>query len=176
MALSGCTQDMVFKALCGKKAMVTERGSGMKRFIEEFKQFAFKGNMIELAVGMIIGSAFTSLVNSIVKDLVMPVISLVTGRIDFTNMFIPLAGQTTKVYADAAAEGAVLAYGSFLTQLIQFLIMALVVFVVVKQMNRLLSVKKAEEAPMAPKTKTCPYCKSEIALDATRCPHCTSQL
>lgn len=151
----------------------------MKQFFKEFRSFAFKGNMIDLAVGMIIGSAFTGLVNSVVKDLVMPVISLVTGRIDFTNMFIPLAGQTTRVYEEAAAQGAVLAYGAFLTQLLQFLVMALVVFVAVKQLNRLSGVyaKEKEAAePKKPAVKICPYCRTEIPAEAVRCPHCTSML
>ena len=109
----------------------------MKGFLKEFKEFALKGNMIDLAVGMIIGAAFTALVNKLVSDLVMPLISLVTGKIDFENMFIPLAGQTTKVYSEAVEQGAVFAYGSFITAVINFLIMALVVFVFVKQMNKL---------------------------------------
>ena len=143
----------------------------MKGFLKEFKEFALKGNMIDLAVGMIIGSAFTALVNKLVSDLVMPLISLVTGKIDFENMFIPLAGQTTKVYSEAVEQGAVLAYGSFITAVINFLILALVVFIFVKQMN-----KMKKEVPAAPTDKECPYCKSMIPIEATRCPHCTSKL
>ena len=143
----------------------------MKGFLKEFKEFALKGNMIDLAVGMIIGAAFTALVNNMVNDLIMPLISLVTGKIDFENMFIPLAGQTTKVYKEAVEQGAVFAYGSFLTAVINFLIMAFVVFVFVKQMNRL-----KKEAPVAPTEKACPYCKTMIPIAATRCPHCTSKL
>ena len=146
----------------------------MKDFIKEFKEFAVKGNMIDLAVGMIIGSAFTSLVKSVVDDLVMPVLSIFTGKIDFNNMFIPLAGQTTKVYATAVEEGAVFGYGKFITQAISFLIMAFVVFLFVKGMNKLR--KQEPEAPAAPTTKECPYCKSEIKIEATRCPNCTSKL
>ena len=143
----------------------------MKGFLKEFKEFALKGNMIDLAVGMIIGSAFTALVNKLVSDLVMPLISLVTGKIDFENMFIPLAGQTTKVYSEAVEQGAVFAYGSFITAVINFLIMALVVFAFVKQMNKL-----KKEAPVADTEKECPYCKTMIPIKATRCPHCTSKL
>ena len=143
----------------------------MKGFLKEFKEFALKGNMIDLAVGMIIGSAFTALVNKLVSDLVMPLISLVTGKIDFENMFIPLAGQTTKVYSEAVEQGAVFAYGSFITAVINFLIMALVVFIFVKQMN-----KMKKEVPAEPTDKECPYCKSMIPIEATRCPHCTSKL
>lgn len=148
----------------------------MKGFLKEFKEFAFKGNMIDLAVGMIIGSAFTALVKDLVDDLVMPLISLVTGKIDFENMFIPLAGQTTRVYAEAAAEGSVLAYGSFLTAIINFLIMAMVVFLFVKQMNRLRKLNEKTEAPVEPKEKECPYCRTMIPIAASRCPHCTSEL
>ena len=144
----------------------------MKGFLKEFKEFALKGNMIDLAVGMIIGAAFTALVNKLVSDLIMPLISLITGKIDFENMFIPLAGQTTKVYTEAVEQGAVLAYGSFITAVINFLIMAFVVFVFVKQMNKL---KKAEPEA-APIEKECEYCKTMIPIAATRCPHCTSKL
>lgn len=143
----------------------------MKGFLKEFKEFALKGNMIDLAVGMIIGAAFTALVNKLVSDLIMPLISLITGKIDFENMFIPLAGQTTKVYSEAVEQGAVLAYGSFITAVINFLIMALVVFIFVKQMN-----KMKKEVPAEPTDKECPYCKSMIPIEATRCPHCTSKL
>ena len=143
----------------------------MKGFLKEFKEFALKGNMIDLAVGMIIGAAFTALVNKLVSDLVMPLISLVTGKIDFENMFIPLAGQTTKVYSEAVEQGAVFAYGSFITAVINFLIMALVVFVFVKQMNKL-----KKEAPVEDTEKECPHCKTMIPIEATRCPHCTSKL
>ena len=144
----------------------------MKGFLKEFKEFALKGNMIDLAVGMIIGAAFTALVNKLVSDLIMPLISLITGKIDFENMFIPLAGQTTKVYSEAVEQGAVLAYGSFITAVINFLIMAFVVFVFVKQMNKL---KKAEPEA-APTEKEREYCKTMIPIAATRCPHCTSKL
>lgn len=151
----------------------------MKGFFKEFREFAFKGNMIDLAVGMIIGSAFTALVKDLVDDLVMPLISLITGKIDFENMFIPLAGQSTKVYAEAVEQGAVLAYGSFITAVINFLIMALVVFLMVKQTNKLrrLNEKKEDLAEAAePTEKECPYCKSMIPVSASRCPHCTSKL
>lgn len=144
----------------------------MKGFLKEFKEFALKGNMIDLAVGMIIGAAFTALVNKLVSDLIMPLISLITGKIDFENMFIPLAGQTTKVYTEAVEQGAVLAYGSFITAVINFLIMAFVVFIFVKQMNKL----KKTELEAAPTEKECEYCKTMIPIGATRCPHCTSKL
>ncbi len=148
----------------------------MKNFIKEFKEFAVKGNMIDLAVGMIIGSAFTALVKSFVDNLIMPVLSIFTGKIDFNNMFIPLAGQTSKVYSEAVEQGAVFAYGAFLTQVISFIIMAFVVFAFIKVMNRLRDAGKKEEAAAEKTTKICPYCKSEISIEATRCPHCTSKL
>ena len=142
----------------------------MKKFLEEFKAFALKGNMIDLAVGMIIGSAFTSIVNSLVNDIFMPVLSIFTGKIDFSNMFIALDGN--KYPTLAAAND----YGSFITQAINFLLMAFVVFMVIKAINKLEKIGKASEAPKAPTEKECPYCKSMIPIKAVRCPHCTSEL
>ena len=143
--------------------------------LKEFKEFAVKGNMIDLAVGMIIGSAFTAIVNSFVEKIVMPVLSLVTGKIDFENMFLPLAGQTTKVYAQAVEEGAVIGYGAFITQVINFICMAFVVFMFVKQVNKLRALTEKPKPEEAPTTKTCPFCKTEISIEATRCPNCTSK-
>lgn len=145
----------------------------MKKLLQEFKEFAVKGNMVDLAVGVIIGGAFSGIVKSLVDDIVMPLISLLTGKIDFTNMFIALDGGTYKTLEEAKAATSVLAYGSFLTGLINFIIMAFVVFIVVKQLNKM---HKKPEAPAAPTEKECPYCKSKIAISATRCPHCTSEL
>ncbi len=146
----------------------------MKDFLKEFKEFAVKGNMIDLAVGMIVGSAFTALVKSVVDDLFMPLLSIFTGKLDFNNMFLPLAGQETKVYAEAVEQGAVFGYGKFITQVISFVIMAFVVFLFVKAMNKLR--KEEASAPEPETTKECPYCKSTINIDATRCPNCTSKL
>ena len=140
----------------------------MKKFLEEFKAFALKGNMIDLAVGMIIGSAFTSIVNSLVNDIFMPVLSIFTGKIDFSNMFIALDGNK---YPTLAAANEVTA-----TQAINFLLMAFVVFMVIKAINKLEKIGKASEAPKAPTEKECPYCKSMIPIKAVRCPHCTSEL
>ena len=131
--------------------------------------------MLDLAVGMIIGTAFNSIVKSLVDDIFMPVLSLFTGKLDFTNWFIALDGNKY-LTVDAAKEAgaATLNYGSFISGVINFIIMAFVVFMIVKFMNKL---KKEEPAaPAAPTTKKCPFCKSEIPLDATRCPHCTSTL
>lgn len=142
--------------------------------VEEFKKFALKGNMIDLAVGVIIGGAFNGIVNSLVKDVVMPVLSLFTGKLDFSNWFIALDGNAYATAAEAAEAGAAtLNYGNFISGVINFLIMAVVVFVMVKAINKLKTEEPAP-APAAPTTKKCPYCKSEIALDAVKCPHCTS--
>lgn len=151
----------------------------MKKFLKEFEEFALKGNMIDLAVGMIIGSAFNGLVKSMVDNLIMPLLGLVMGKMDFSNLFIALNGAsyaTLKEAQEAAAP--VFAYGLFITEIINFLIMAFVVFLFVKEINLLRTRgKKEEPAPApAPTEKECPYCKSKIAIDAVRCPHCTSVL
>ena len=148
----------------------------MKKFMQEFKKFALKGNMIDLAVGMIIGSAFNGIVKSLVDDIFMPILSLFTGKVDFANWFVALDGNKyLTIEAAKEAGAATLNYGSFISGVINFIVMALVVFMIVKVMNNL---KKEEPAPApaAPTTKKCPYCKSDISLDATRCPHCTSSL
>ena len=151
----------------------------MKNFINEFKTFVMRGNVIDLAVGVIIGAAFQAIVNSLVNDIIMPVIGLITGGLDFSNMFLQLSGAEQFVtLADAQAAGvAVLAYGNFITAVINFIIMAFVIFCLVKFLNKLSApLTKKEEAPTAPTTKKCPYCQSEIDINATRCPHCTSEL
>ncbi len=145
----------------------------MKKIINEFKDFALKGNMIDLAVGVIIGGAFNGLVSSLVADVIMPVLSLFTGKLDFSNMFIALNGEKYATLAAAQEHTSTLAYGLFLTEIINFLIMAFVVFIVVRELNQLY---KKPEAPADPHEKVCPFCKTKIDLDATRCPHCTSEL
>ena len=153
----------------------------MTELLKEFKNFAFKGNMMDLAVGMIIGAAFTGLVNSVVGNLIMPIISIFTGGIDFNNMYLALNDKARAVQAAggdlaaAKAAGAVFAYGTFITDFIQFLILAFVVFMLIRSMNKLMQMGKKEEEAN-PTTKACPFCKSEIAIEATRCPHCTSEL
>lgn len=143
---------------------------------KEFKEFAMKGSMVDLAVGMIIGSAFTAIVNSLVNDLVMPLLGLLTGNIDFSNLFIALDGNHYETLAAAeAADAAVFKYGSFISNVINFLIVAFVIFLVVRQINRLRD-KFSKPVTEAPATKTCPYCKTEIHIDATRCPNCTAEL
>ncbi len=145
--------------------------------LKEFKEFAVKGNMIDLAVGMIIGAAFTALVNSLVNDIFMPLLSLITGKIDFVNLFVALDGNTYPTLEAAKEAGAsCIAYGSFIAGIINFILMAFVVFLFVKWINNMRKKSEKEAGPAAPTTKKCPYCLSEVAIEATRCPHCTSEL
>lgn len=146
----------------------------MKKILKEFQDFALKGNMIDLAVGVIIGGAFNGLVSSLVENIIMPVLSVFVGKLDFSNMFIAMNGEQYATLAQAKEVTSTLAYGQFLTEVINFLIMAFVVFIVVRQLNALYK-KPAAPAP-DPHEKVCPFCKSKIDLDATRCPHCTSEL
>lgn len=149
----------------------------MKKMLKEFKQFAIKGNMIDLAVGMIIGTSFNKIVSSLVNDMIMPLLGIFTGKIDFAKLFIALDGKTYETLAAAEEAGAAcFKYGSFLAGLLDFLIMAFIVFLFVRGINKLREANKEPEAPKAPTTKVCPFCKSEISMEATRCPHCTSEL
>ena len=143
--------------------------------LEEFKKFIMRGNVLDMAVGIIIGAAFGKIVGSLVDDVIMPPIGLIMGKVDFSNLFINLSSTEVATLAEAKAAGLpVIAYGAFLNTLVNFLIVAFAVFLLVKQVNLLIRRKKEEEQE-APK-RHCPYCKSEIADDATRCPHCTSEL
>ena len=145
--------------------------------LKEFKEFALKGNMIDLAVGMIIGTAFNKIVTSLVNDMIMPLLSLFTGKIDFTSLFIALDGNHYDKLADAeAANAAIFKYGSFISGIIDFLIMAFVVLILVKQLNKIRNLKPKNVQQVVATTKTCPYCYSELNIHATRCPHCTSVL
>lgn len=154
----------------------------MKDFLNDFKAFAFKGNMMDLAIGMIIGAAFTALVNSVVSNLFMPIISLFTGGIDFSNLYLPLSASSKGAFmagadiATARAAGSVLPYGTFITDLIQFLILAFVVFLMVRALAKMMKNAKEEEAAEAPTTKECQFCKTEIHIDAVKCPNCTADL
>ena len=141
--------------------------------LKEFKAFAMRGNVMDLAVAVVIGGAFGKIVTSMVNDVLMPVIGLFLGRVDFSNLFITLGEGTFETLADAQKAGVpTLNYGVFLNTVVQFLIVAFAVFLVVKQMNRL-----QKPAPAAaPTTKDCPFCATSIPIAATRCPHCTSQL
>lgn len=150
-----------------------------KGFISEFKTFIMRGNVIDLAVGVIIGGAFQKIVNSLVNDIIMPVISLLTGGIDFSNWFLVLGeGEFATAAAAKEAGVATLNYGTFLSTALDFLIMAFVIFLIIKGINGVsekLKKEKVEESA-APTTKVCPYCKSEIDIAATKCPHCTSEV
>ena len=138
----------------------------MKKFIDEFKTFIARGNVVDMAVGVIIGGAFKAIVDSLVNDIINPLLGIF-GGLNFSEYSLPLKGEAT------------LNYGNFITSIISFLIMAFVIFVMVKVLNGMaakMAPKKEEEAPKAPTTKVCEFCKSEIAIEATRCPHCTSVL
>ena len=140
---------------------------------KEFKKFAMRGNMLDLAVGVIIGGAFNGLVTSLVDNIIMPIISVFTGKLDFSNWFLALDGYDYATLAEAQAAGvATIGFGLFISGLLNFLIMAFVVFLIVKAMNKLFASK--EEKPVT--EKDCPYCQSKISIKATRCPHCTSVL
>ena len=143
--------------------------------LKEFKEFAMRGSVLDMAVGIIIGASFGRIVSSVVNDIIMPPIGLILGRVDFSSLFINLSRAHYDSLADAKKAGAaVIAYGSFLNTIIDFLIVAFVVFLLVKQVNR---TTKPKRAPAAPPSKQCPYCMSEgIAMPATRCPHCTAEL
>jgi large conductance mechanosensitive channel len=138
--------------------------------LKEFRQFAMRGNVVDLAVGVIIGAAFGKIVTSFVGDLLMPPIGLLLGNVDFSNLFVALNGQAYNNLAEAQAAGApTLNYGLFINTVIDFVIVALVIFLLVRAINRM-------QRPAEATTKDCPHCFSAIALKATRCPHCTSQL
>ena len=148
-----------------------------KGFIAEFKKFIMRGNVIDLAVGVIIGGAFQSIVKSLVDDIFMPIISLATKGIDFSNWFIALDGNKYGTLAQAQEAGAaVISYGNFISAVINFIIMAFIIFLFVKAINTLAEKTKKAEEPAAPTTKKCPYCMSEIDIEAMKCPHCTSSL
>src|SRR5579872_4710331 len=145
--------------------------------LKEFRDFAMRGNVVDLAVGLIIGAAFGKIVTSLVNDILMPPLGLVLGHVDFSNLFINLSGQHYATLAEAKQAGAAtLNYGLFINTIIDFVIVAFAIFILIKQINRLQQLHKTEAAPAAPATKTCPYCISTIPLAATRCPNCTSQL
>ena len=142
-------------------------------FVGEFKEFAMKGNVLDMAIGIIIGAAFGTVVNSLVKDVIMPPIGMLMGKVDFANLFVSLNGVHYDTLAAAQAAGApTINYGTFINTVISFLIVAFVIFLLVRQVN----VMRSKPTPPAPNTKDCPYCKENISLAAMRCPHCTSDL
>jgi len=143
--------------------------------LKEFKKFAMQGNVVDLAVGVIIGGAFGKIVSSFVEDILMPPIGLLLGNADFSNLFINLSAGSYETISQAQEAGAVtINYGLFINTVIDFLIVAGAIFIMVRQLRKL--EKKDESEQKAPTTKPCPFCKTEIALEATRCPACTSRL
>jgi large conductance mechanosensitive channel len=144
-----------------------------KTMLKEFKEFAMRGNVVDMAVGIIIGAAFGRIITSLVSDIIMPPIGLVLGRVDFSNLFLNLSGKPYDTLAAAKAAGAATVnYGMFLNSVIDFLIVAFVIFLVIRQINRW----SKPAPPASPTTKDCPYCFSAIPVRATRCPDCTSQI
>ncbi len=142
--------------------------------LKEFKKFALQGNVLDMAIGIIIGAAFGKIVSSLVNDVLMPPIGLIIGKVDFSGLFLNLSGETYASLAAAKAAGApTINYGIFLNNILDFTIVAFVIFLLVKQVNRL----KAKEVPAAaPTNRDCPRCLSSVPLKATRCPFCTSDL
>ncbi len=143
--------------------------------LKEFKEFAMRGNVLDMAVGIMMGAAFGKIVTSFVSDVLMPPLGLVLGKVDFSNLFINLSGKSYASLAEAKAAGAAtLNVGLFINTVIDFVLVAFAIFLLVKQVNRLR--REPEAAPAAPTTKECAYCASSIPIKATRCPHCTSAL
>jgi len=141
--------------------------------LKEFKEFAIKGNMIDLAIAVILGGAFGKIITSLVNDIIMPPLGLLLGNVNFTDLFVSLNGTKYASLADAQAAGAAtLNYGLFINTIIDFLIVAFIIFLIVKQINRM----KRAPVPAGPTTKDCPYCYTQIPIPATRCPNCTSEL
>jgi large conductance mechanosensitive channel len=143
--------------------------------IKEFKEFIMRGNVVDLAIGVVIGGAFAAIVASLVNDIILPPIGYALGGVNFSDLFIALDGQDYASLAVAQEAGAAtINYGNFINAIIIFLIIAFVIFLVVKAINSMQ--REEEEAPAEPTMKECPFCRSEIALEASRCPQCTSQL
>jgi len=140
---------------------------------KEFKEFALKGSLIDMTVGIILGAATSTLVKSLINDVIMPPIGMLLGKVDFSNLFINLSRTHYASLTEAKAAGApTINYGVFLNEVLNFLVVSFVLFLIIRQINRF---RRKKEAP-APATKECPYCLSQIPSKATRCPHCTSQL
>jgi large conductance mechanosensitive channel len=141
--------------------------------LKEFKEFAMRGNMLDMAIGIVIGAAFGKIIASLVDDIIMPPIGLALGNVDFANLFINLSGQAySSVAAAKAAGAATINYGIFFNTILNFLIIAFVIFLLIRQVN---AMQKPKEAPV-PTTKECPFCLSVIAIKATRCAHCIAEL
>lgn len=148
-----------------------------KGFAAEFKKFILRGNVIDLAVGVIIGGAFQAIVKSLVDDVIMPVISLATKGVDFTSWFVALDGNKYETLAQATEAGAAtINFGTFISAVLNFFIMAFIIFLLVRGINKVTDKFSKEKEEEAPTTKECPFCKSEISIKATKCPHCTSDI
>ena len=146
----------------------------MGKFLKEFKEFALKGNVMDMAIGVIIGGAFSSIVTSLTDNFIKPLINSIGGAEIGGSIKLPWVDYTGLEPEEAAALS--LNYGSFITAIINFLIIAIVLFLLVKGMNKLINLRKKDEPEAAPTTKKCPFCKTDIDIEATRCPHCTSEV
>ena len=145
--------------------------------VSEFKEFAMKGNVVDLAVGVIIGGAYGKIVDSLVKDIVMPMVGRLLGGVDFKHLYLNLGDKVFETLEAAEKAGApILKYGTFINTVVDFIIIAFAIFMAIKVMNRIKRAEEAAPAPAEPTTRECPHCLSAIPLKATRCPHCTSQL
>lgn len=143
--------------------------------LKEFKEFAMRGNVLDMAIGIVIGAAFGKIVGSFVSDILMPPVGVMVGKVDFSSLFIDLSGNAYPTLAAAKAAGAAtINYGVFFSTILDFLIVAFAIFLLIRQLNRMK--REPEAPPVAPTTKACPHCRSSIHLEATRCAYCTSDL
>ena len=143
--------------------------------LKEFKKFAMRGNVVDMAIGVIIGGAFGKIITSLINDVIMPPIGMLLGQVNFADLFLDLSGKGyPSLVAAQEAGAATINSGLFLNTILDFIVVALVIFLLVRQINRMQ--KQEETPPAAPTTKKCPYCFTEIPIEATRCPHCTSEL
>lgn len=162
-------EKLTMAHLGSPKILLGNRGG---RFVSEFKEFALRGNMLDMAVGIIVGAAFGRVVSSFVSDILMPPLGLITGHSDFSNKFISLTGNTYGTLAEAKAAGAAtINYGNFLNTVSDFVLVAFAVFLLIRQINRL-----KHQQMVAATSRECPYCFTAIPVQASRCPHCTSSL
>ena len=147
---------------------------GGNPMLKEFKEFALRGNVLDMAIGIILGVAFGRIITSLVEDIIMPPVGLLLGKVEFSSLFLSLTGQHFDTLAAAKAAGApTINYGMFVNHVLNFLIVAFAIFLLVRQVNRF---KRQQEAPAAPTTRECPYCLSTIPIKATRCGHCTADV
>ncbi len=159
------------------KKLATKELADAKGVFKEFREFIARGNVVDLAAGIVIGSAFTSIINSLVNDVVMPPIGYLTGKVDFSQLFVSLEGGSYSSLEAAEQAGAVIVrYGLLINAIINFLVVAMVVFLLVKQVNRLKRTEEDEKQKRPPKKRFCPFCMQEVHDKAIRCPHCTSDL